>query len=414
MEDEVRMTGLNYSKFQFTPVFFRSEIRTIADLSRTLPLFDDMSTTAFFKAKENKNYPASGEVIRLDKNSKQTFPWPYILTWNSERPIMDIDTSTYMEDTYNLAKTYSQFDWILKKEYADLATFATYCEKYGSPFGTQEKNCINLISFYMAFQSLMYFINWQERFNVNDICTKIVAAVQEGFQETSRDTFYLYPSSTLAKGKGEGVGDLIWETEPNSLEETGGVRMFPFFQIRCRLHEDLPLLLNGTQKIKFKFLQEAIFENITSFLNCCPTQFQIHWDEEVPAIKYVLPNHLVYFLFVYLTNPKKYHICPKSTCKKLLTDGRKYCDHEHADAYRKSTDSGKMANMINKWSQNGGINSTLYELYVSEGKTLLENENLYVTVKEILQKWKILFGQLPYDKAKIAIQEWKEKNLRHI
>jgi hypothetical protein len=209
--------------------------------------------------------------------------------------------------------------------------------------------------------------------------------------KSDEDTYFLIPmSKTITDtspdnpdiSKFKGISWLVYE---ESLVSPPNVK-YPIFQIMCHVSQ-IEIFESGTHKERLRLIKELLLKNLTNILRQDSPEYLISLANDTPTIFSFINNHLVCFLFNYLTNPNSYATCPY--CKTLLTNGNKYCSRKHMESYIKNTPQGKLANMVNKWTQRGLITPTQYTKFVEEGNKLLE--------------------KYPYEKVKALMQAMKQK-----
>ena len=370
-----------YSETIFLPAFHPKTCVSVFDItnSPTKGLLGDIC---------GETVPPHGSCILLDK-----LPAKFIGVVSQKShftpPVSADETNieAFMEDTYNLLNEMTTTDFSLGK-------YAAYCDKYGSLFPNNKS--FTIISLFVAINNLKIILDiLSSAIDIHEFCRNIASAMITEFEYTQqsvmRFAIFWRKSTTeklnLSSGSYPFPGFLLVSYRNRTLNISS---LLPRLIIHCNINDDA-LLNTGTENEKIDWIKQQIISNITNVIAESNPRPSVKIKNNKPTISMIINDRLMYFLFALLTKNEDFNICPH--CKKLLTNGNLYCNRKHMESFQKSSPTGKMSSMVNKWLQRGHLTTIQCDELTNYGKKLL-NEYPYEKVKKILQSKKEEYSKI--------------------
>lgn len=267
----------------------------------------------------------------------------------------------------------------------DVTKYATYCYKYGNLFVNSN---ISIAELYLAFNNLCVMIDLLKDpdTDIDKFCRKLADAFDSECKPTNKKTITFH----LLERSKQHV-DI-----PNSgyyhYESIGIIAQRKSFNTSPRLFKlklqvsikDLILFREGTSLQKISWLKQQILNNLTSTINKTELSLSTHMENNIPITTITIKDRLMCFLFEMIIGDNIFNICPY--CKNLVIGKKKYCDNKHKDLYRKSTDEGKLRDLMGKWlNRDKKINHHQRHKLMERGKELL-TQHPYKTVINLLNE----------------------------
>jgi hypothetical protein len=300
------------------------------------------------------------------------------------------DFVEYLDETYKLICYYGGTDCLdIDGVTMETETLAKYCAKYGAPFGNG-KNKVRIFDLvHLFFDNMKMIVDVFRKDETNTeyidvICNELINAINYE-KSKGKDTDYrfirIFSKTDSCKDfdsyvceDRDGISTLAYDCTNNEYYSNITV---PIAKIRCN-SGDIPLLSAGTYNEKSHFIKNRIFENLSELIAKNPPQFKMVINNDVAEVEAYTDNHVICFLLAYLSNDR-FHICKQ--CGKLLTNGNKWCNPKHMDAYQKKTPVNRMKNMVGKWDI---LSPVQRDELIKEGEKLLKQFTYEIVKKQLI------------------------------